>query len=71
MLTGGLIGTAIAGLLFVFEYFAVTSASRQRAKRRHLKTVDLDQSEVARLRNLGWFCVQLPLICAAIGWLLA
>lgn len=71
MLTGGLIGTAVAGVLFVFEFIAITSASRRRAMRRHLKTAGLDQSERARLRNLGWFCVQLPIICAAMGWLLA
>jgi len=67
MLTGGLIGTAIADVLFVFEFLAAKSASRGRAMRRHVKSVDLDQSERARMRNLGWFCVQLPLICAVMG----
>jgi hypothetical protein len=49
---------------------AVKGASRQRALRRHLNVTELDQSEIARLRNLSWFCFQLPFICAGIAWLL-
>lgn len=70
MLTGCLVGAAIAAVLFAFELVSVTSSSRGRVRRRHLKKAELDQSEIARLRNLGWFCIQLPAIGAAMGWLL-
>ena len=68
-LKGGLVGISIAVALLLFEYVAVVRASKERATRRGRKVSELDQSERARLRNLGWFCVQLPLICAGLGWL--
>lgn len=67
---GGLIGVSIAIALLLFEYVAIVNASKQRARRRALKASEFDQSERARLRNLGWFCVQLPLIGAGLGWLI-
>ena len=67
---GGLVGIAVAGVLFLFEYIAVVSASTEPAKRRASERNAFDQSERARLRNLGWFCVKMPLIFAALGWLL-
>lgn len=70
MLTGGLVGLAIAVALFLFEYFAVVNASKQSAKRKASKRIELDPSERARLRNTGWFCVILPAIGAGLGWLL-
>jgi hypothetical protein len=70
VLKAALVGIGIASTLLLFEYLSVRSASRQRAQRRHLKVTELDQSEIARLRNLSWFCFQLPFICAGIAWLL-
>jgi hypothetical protein len=71
MVTGGLIGLALGVLLYFFEYASISKAQRERAARRKVKSVDMDQSERARLRNLGWFCLLLPFAGAGAGWLLA
>ena len=70
MLTGGLAGLALAVLLYYFEYASINRAAKERAQRRSSKKVEIDPSEYVRLRNLGWFCLLLPFICAALGWLL-
>jgi hypothetical protein len=70
MLIGGLAGAALAVVLYYFEYSSITSAAKERAKRRAVKKVDIDGSEKSRLRNLGWFCLALPAIGAGLGWLL-
>ena len=69
-LTGGLIGIAIAVVLFFFEYSAVNNAAKERTKKKASKIVVLESSERARLQNLGRFCVLLPFLCAGLGWLL-
>ena len=71
MLTGALAAAAIAVVLYFFEYSAINRALVERAARKHVKKVDMDGSERARLRNLGWFCLMLPALGAAVGWLLA
>jgi hypothetical protein len=53
MISGALLGLSLAVALFLFEFVACKSASRQRARRRHLKNAELDQSEIARLRTVG------------------
>ena len=71
MLTGGLVGAALGVLLYFFEYSSINRALVERAARKHVKKVDMDGSERARLRNLLWFCLLLPFLCAGVGWLLA
>jgi hypothetical protein len=71
MMTGGLVGAALAVLLYFFEYSSINRAAAERAARKHVKKVEIDGSEKARLRNLGWFCLLLPFLCAGVGWLLA
>ena len=70
MLMGALAGGALAVLLYYFEYSSITRAAAERAKRQHAKRVEVDGSEKARLRNLGWFCLLMPAIGAGLGWLL-
>ncbi|HEX5613249.1 MAG TPA: hypothetical protein VFX67_11380 [Burkholderiales bacterium] len=70
MLTGGLVGLALAVLLYFFEYASISRAQKERAARRKVRSVDMDQSERSRLRNLGWFCLVLPFAGAGAGWLL-
>ena len=71
MMMGGLVGAALAVLLYFFEYSSINRELAERAKRKHVKKVDMDGSEKARLRNLGWFCLLLPFLGAGMGWLLA
>ena len=70
MMTGALAGLGLAVLLYFFEYSSITRAQKERAARRKVAKVDMDQSERSRLRNLGWFCVVLPFAGAGAGWLL-
>ena len=70
MLMGALAGGGLAVLLYYFEYSSINRAAAERAKRQHVKKVDMDGSEKARLRNLGWFCLLMPAIGAGLGWLL-
>jgi hypothetical protein len=70
MMMGALAGLALGLLLYFFEYSSISRAQKERAQRRRVKSVDMDQSERARLRNLGWFCVLLPFAGAGAGWLL-
>ena len=70
MLTGGLAGAGLAILLYFFEYSSINRAAAERAERKHVKKVEIDGSEKARLRNLGWFCLVLPALGAGLGWLL-
>ena len=70
MLMGGLAGAALGILLYFFENSSINRAAAERAQRKHVKKVELDGSERARLRNLGWFCLALPAIGAGLGWLL-
>lgn len=67
---GGLGGAALAIVLYYFEYSSITRAAQERAKRLHVKRVEIDGSERSRLRSLGWFCLALPAIGAGLGWLL-
>lgn len=71
MLMGGLAGFGIAVVLYFFEYSSINRELAERAKRKHVKKVDMDGAERSRLRNLGWFCLLLPAIGAGVGWLLA
>ena len=71
MLMGGLAGLGIAVVLYFFEYSSINRELAERAKRKHVKKVDMDGAERSRLRNLGWFCLLLPAIGAGVGWLLA
>lgn len=71
MMTGGLVGLALAVLLYFFEYAAINRAVKERAQRKKVRTVALEQSERSRLRSLGWFCLVLPFAGAGMGWLLA
>ncbi|HEV8096600.1 MAG TPA: hypothetical protein VGP71_12780 [Burkholderiales bacterium] len=70
MLMGGLAGAALAVVLYYFEYSSITRALSERAKRLHVKKVEMDGSERARLKNLLWFCILMPAIGAGLGWLL-
>lgn len=70
MLMYGLAGAALAVVLYYFEYSSINRAAAERAKRQHVRKVEMDGSERARLRNLGWFCLALPAIGAGLGWLL-
>jgi hypothetical protein len=70
MMTGGLAGLGLGVLLYFFEYSSISKAMRERAQRRKVAKVDMDQSERSRLRNLGWFCLILPFAGAGAGWLL-
>lgn len=67
---GGLAGAALAVVLYYFEYSSITRALSERAKRLHVKKVEMDGSERARLKNLLWFCILMPAIGAGLGWLL-
>ena len=69
MVMGGLVGLALAMLLYFFEYSSISRAQKERAARRKVKSVDMDSNERARLRNLGWFCLSLPFAGAGAGWL--
>jgi hypothetical protein len=71
MMMGGLAGLGIAVVLYFFEYSSINRELAERAKRKHVKRVDMDGSERSRLRNLGWFCLLLPFIGAGVGWILA
>jgi len=70
MLMGALGAAGLAVLLYFFEYSSINRALAERAARKHVKKVEMDGSERARLRNLGWFCLILPAIGAGLGWLL-
>jgi hypothetical protein len=70
MLMGALAGAGLAILLYFFEYSSITRAISDRAKRLHVKKVEMDGSEQSRLKNLLWFCLLLPAIGAGLGWLL-
>ena len=69
MMTGALVGLALAVLLYFFEYSSISKAMRERAQRRKVAKVDMDQAERSRLRNLGWFCLVLPFLGAGAGWI--
>ena len=70
MLMGALGGVGLAVLLYYFEYASIMREAKERAKRKASKVVEMDGSERARLRNLGWFCLVLPALGAGVGWLL-
>jgi len=70
MLMGALAGAGLAVLLYYFEYSAINRSAAERAKRQHVRKVEMDGSERARLKNLLWFCILLPAIGAGLGWLL-
>jgi len=70
MLMGALAGAGLAVVLYYFEYSSISRALSDRAKRLHVKKVEMDGSERARLKNLLWFCFALPAIGAGLGWLL-
>jgi hypothetical protein len=70
MLMGALAGAGLAIVLYFFEYSSINRAVSERAKRLHVKAVQMDGSERARLKNLLWFCILLPAIGAGLGWLL-
>jgi hypothetical protein len=67
---GALAAAGLAVVLYYFEYSSINRALVERAARKHVKKVEMDGSERARLRNLGWFCLVLPAIGAGLGWLL-
>ena len=70
-MTGALVGVALAVLLYFYEYSSINREAAERAKRKHVKKVEIDGSERARLRNLLVFCLILPALCAGLGWILA
>ena len=70
MLMGALAGAGLALVLYYFEYSSITRSAAERAKRQHVRKVEIDGSERARLRNLLWFCLALPAIGAGLAWLL-
>ena len=71
MMMGALVGGALGILLYFFEYSSINRAAAERAKRKHVRKIEIDGSERVRLRNLLWFCLLLPALGAAMGWLLA
>ena len=68
-LQGLLIGIGIAAFLFVFEYLGATKSANERAKKM-AKKAELNPDERARIASMGRFCFFLPLIVAAIYWLI-
>ena len=71
MMMGALVGGALGILLYFFEFSSINREAAERAKRKHVKKVEIDGSERARLRHLLWFCLILPVLGAGMGWLLA
>ena len=67
---GALVGGALAILLYFYEYSSINREAAERAKRKHVRKVEIDGSERARLKNLLWFCLVLPALGAGIGWML-
>jgi hypothetical protein len=70
MVMGALAGAGLAIVLYYFEYSSINRAAAERAKRQHVRKVEMDGSERARLKNLLWFCILMPAIGAGLGWLL-
>ena len=70
MVMGALAGAGLAIVLYYFEYSSINRAAAERAKRQHVRKVEMDGSERARLKNLLWFCLVMPAIGAGLGWLL-
>jgi len=69
-LQGALTGAALAVVLIVFEYMAITREVAERSKRM-AKKVDWDQNQRSRMRGMVRFGVVLPIGCAIGAWLLS
>jgi hypothetical protein len=69
-ITGGVVGVAIAVFLFVFDYMMIKKGAAERAKRQHLKVVELDSTEKARISALVRFCIFLPPVLAFAFWVI-
>ena len=69
-LKGLLIGLALGVALIVFEYLAAQKSAAVRAKKMAQKQ-ELNQDERVRIRNMMTFgLVMVPIISAAIFWLM-
>jgi hypothetical protein len=69
-LEGGLVGVAIAIVLYGLEYYLLKKQASERAVRQHKKEVEFDSSEKARLHSSGRMCLVVPLFFAAMYWLI-
>lgn len=70
-LEGGLVGVAIAIVLYGLEYYLLKKQAGERAVRQHKTVVELDSSEKARLISSGRMCLVVPLFFAAMYWLIS
>jgi hypothetical protein len=69
-LQGALVGVALAAILIIFEYMAITREVAERSKR-VAKKVDWDSNQKSRIRGMMSFGVILPIGCAIGAWLLS
>ena len=67
-LAGGLVGTAVAVLLFAVEYSMLHAGAAARAKGKRRKPA-LDGAERKRIGSVARFCLFLPPVFAALFWL--
>jgi len=66
-LEGFLVGAAIAAVLIVFEYMAITREVAERSKR-VAKKVDWDSNQRSRMRGMIRFGIILPIGGAIGAW---
>ena len=69
-LQGALVGVALAVILIVFEYSAITREVAERSKR-IAKKVDWDSNQRSRMRGMISFGFILPIGCAVGAWLIS
>ena len=68
-LQGALAGAALAAILIIFEYMAITREVAERSKKL-AKKVDWDSNQVSRMRGMISFGLILPIGGAIGAWLL-
>jgi hypothetical protein len=64
---GLLIGAALAAILIIFEYMAITREVAERSKR-VAKKVDWDSNQKSRMRGMITFGIALPIGGAIGAW---
>jgi hypothetical protein len=69
-LEGALVGVALAAILIIFEYMAISREVAERSKR-VAKKVDWDSNQKSRIRGMMSFGIILPIGCAVGAWLLS
>ena len=66
-LQGGLVGAALAAILVIFEYLAITREVAERSKKVARK-VEWDQNQRSRMRGMIKFGIVLPIGGAIGAW---